>query len=59
MNEISFIGLGKLGLECAEAMTKSGIKINGFDIEIKQSDKIYIHSNLADAIIGCKFIFIA
>ena len=59
MPEIGFIGLGKLGLECAEAMARSNIKINGYDIFGRESDDVYIHSNLADAIIGCKFIFIA
>ena len=59
MNEIGFIGLGKLGLECAEAMSKSNIKINGFDVCERKSDKIIIHKNISDAIENCKFIFIA
>ena len=59
MEQVGFIGLGKLGLECAEAMSRSGLKINGYDLLKKNSDKIFIYENIADAIVGCKFIFIA
>ena len=59
MEQVGFIGLGKLGLECAEAMSRSGLKINGYDLLEKNSDKIFIFENIADAIVGCEFIFIA
>ena len=59
MIKIGFIGLGKLGLECAEAMVYDDIEVNGFDINHVTSDKVLIHTNIKDSIINCKFIFIA
>ncbi len=31
---IGFIGLGKLGLPCAEAMASKGHVVNGYDIKL-------------------------
>jgi UDP-N-acetyl-D-mannosaminuronate dehydrogenase len=30
--KIGFIGLGKLGMPCAEAIAKKGVDVTGFDI---------------------------
>ena len=38
MNKIGFIGLGKLGLECAEAMVSSKNEVHGFDTFASDSD---------------------
>ena len=39
--KVGFIGLGKLGLPCAEAMAKS-YNVVGYDIYPKTSDKITV-----------------
>ena len=56
---VGFIGLGKLGLECAEAMAQKNIHVHGYDIIQKESDSVTIHDDIRDAIIDKKFIFIA
>jgi UDPglucose 6-dehydrogenase len=55
---VGFIGLGKLGMACAETM---GAKHNvtGYDIYRKHSDKIKITNNLQRAVAGKDIIFIA
>ena len=57
--KIGFIGLGKLGLECAEAMVQKNIEVHGYDIVEKYSNSVIIHDNIKDAIEEKKFIFIA
>ena len=57
---ISFIGLGKLGMPCAEALAKKGYTdIAGYDILQKHSDLVDIKSSLADAIKNRDVVFIA
>lgn len=56
--EVGFIGLGKLGLPCAEAISKV-YSVTGYDIYSKASDKIKIAATLSDAVIGKDLIFIA
>ena len=59
--KISFIGLGKLGLECAEAivMRSSVAQVHGYDINGFESDYVYVHSSLKGAIRDSEFIFVA
>ena len=38
--KIGFIGLGKLGMPCAEAIANKGFDVAGYDIVHKSSDKI-------------------
>ena len=59
MNKIGFIGLGKLGLECAEAIVDKGIPVTGYDIKERTSNKVSIVSDIKDAVTGMDFIFIA
>ena len=59
MNKIGFIGLGKLGLECAEAMVSSKNEVHGFDTFARDSYRVIIHQDIKDAVIDKKFIFIA
>ena len=57
---ISFIGLGKLGMPCAEALAKKGYTdIAGYDVLQKKSDLVDIKSTLADAIKDRDVVFIA
>jgi len=55
---IGFIGLGKLGMECAESMS-SKYHITGYDIYPKQSNKIKISDNLRGAVVGKDIVFVA
>lgn len=58
--KIAFIGLGKLGMPCAEALAKKGVQdITGYDVEHRSSDLINIKSTLAEAVKDRDVVFIA
>ena len=42
---IAFIGCGKLGLPCAEAMVRKGHTVKGYDIASVKSDLVFISLN--------------
>ena len=57
---IAFIGLGKLGMPCAEALAKKGYTdITGYDVVEKSSKLVDIKQTLAEAIKGRDAVFIA
>ena len=56
--EVGFIGVGKLGMACAETMA-SKHNVTGYDIYPRQSDKIKIATQLEDAVLGKDLVFIA
>ena len=57
---IAFIGLGKLGMPCAEALAKKGYTdITGYDVVQKSSKLVDIKPTLAEAIKGRDAVFIA
>jgi UDPglucose 6-dehydrogenase len=56
--EVGFIGIGKLGMACAETMA-SKHNVTGYDIYPRTSDKITIASTLQQAVEGKDIIFIA
>lgn len=58
MKNVGFIGLGKLGLSCAEAMA-SHYTVTGYDIYPKTSDKIIMAGDIKGAVLGQDIIFIA
>ena len=55
---VGFIGVGKLGMACAETMA-SKHNVTGYDIYPVKSDKITIASTLQEAVEGKELIFIA
>ena len=55
---IGFIGIGKLGMACAETMATKH-DVTGYDIYPKTSDKIKIASTLEEAVTGKDLIFVA
>ncbi len=57
--KIGFIGLGKLGMPCAEAITDKGFDVAGFDIEKKTSQKIQIRDSIADLVHDRDIVFVA
>ena len=57
--KIGFIGLGKLGMPCAEAIGNKGFDVAGFDIEKKTSQKIQIRDSIADLVHDRDIVFVA
>ena len=56
-NRIGFIGLGKLGLECAEVFAQR-YQVLGYDVCLRQSEKIQIQ-DLTSVITACDWLFVA
>jgi UDPglucose 6-dehydrogenase len=56
--KVGFIGIGKLGMPCAEAMAVH-YDVTGYDIYPKSSDKIKISNNLRGAVAGKDIIFVS
>ena len=57
--KIGFIGLGKLGMPCAEAIRKKGFHVAGYDIEDKRSDLVEIRDSIEDLCRDRDIIFVA
>ena len=55
---VGFIGVGKLGMACAETMSNKH-SVTGYDIYPKTSDKIKIASTLKEAVTDQDLIFVA
>ena len=56
---IGFIGLGKLGMPCAEAVVDKGYHVNGYDILPRQSTKVDIKSSIQEVVEQSDIIFVA
>ena len=57
--QIGFIGLGKLGLPCAEAMSQKGHAVKGYDINPKESNLVTVVESINDCVTGADIVFIA
>ena len=57
--KIGFIGLGKLGMPCAEAIAKKGFDVAGYDIMSKSSVHIEIRDSIEDVCRDRDIIFVA
>jgi len=57
--KIGFIGLGKLGMPCAEAMAKKGFNVAGYDIVHKTSDHIEIRDSIKSVVEDSDIVFVA
>jgi len=58
--KIGFIGLGKLGKPCAEAMAEQGITVSGYDNNMSCISKsINVKATLAEAVIEQDMVFVA
>ena len=57
--KIGFIGLGKLGMPCAEAIRKKGFHVAGYDIKEKRSDLVEIRNSIEDLCRDRDIIFVA
>jgi UDPglucose 6-dehydrogenase len=56
---ISFIGLGKLGLPCAEVFAKKGHYVKGYDCLEMKSANLNIVNSIKDAVHNVEIVFIA
>lgn len=59
MANIGFIGLGKLGLVCAETISKKGHQVQGYDITGVTSDHVNVLPSIKQAVAGCDIVFVA
>lgn len=58
--KIGFIGLGKLGLPCAEEMAKKGHEVSGYDITlVNPTMLVKIEKSIAEAVKDKDIVFIA
>ncbi len=57
--KIGFIGLGKLGMPCAEAIGKKGFHVAGYDIMEKKSDLVEMRESIEDLCRDRDIIFVA
>ena len=57
--KIGFIGLGKLGMPCAEAISKKGFDVAGYDIVDKSSKHVVIRNSIKDLCRDRDIVFVA
>lgn len=57
--KVGFIGIGKLGLPCAEAIAKKGHTVVGYDISNRSSSIISIVNTVQDCVQGQDIVFVA
>jgi UDPglucose 6-dehydrogenase len=57
--KISFIGLGKLGLPCAEVFVENGYFVTGYDVASIASDKVEIVDSIEKAVSDRDIVFVA
>ena len=57
--KIGFIGLGKLGMPCAEAIRKKGFHVAGYDVVEKRSDLVEMRESIEDLCRDRDIVFVA
>ena len=57
--KVGFIGLGKLGMPCAEAVAKKGFDVAGYDILPKTSSLIEIRDSIEEVCRDRDIVFVA
>jgi len=57
--KIGFIGVGKLGMPCAEAMAQKGHDVSGYDVAPVTSNWVRIESSIEDVVKHQDIVFIA
>ena len=57
--KLGFIGLGKLGMPCAEAIADKGFDVAGYDVVHKSSDKITIKETIKELVQDRDIVFVA
>ena len=59
MSNVGFIGVGKLGMPCAEAIAKKGHYVVGYDIASRHSDIIKTVKTIKEVTQGKDIVFVA
>ena len=57
--QIGFIGLGKLGLPCAEAILKKGHNVSGYDVRLVDPTMVNICKSVKEVVQNKDIVFIA
>jgi len=57
--KVAYIGLGKLGMPCAEACVRKGFDVTGYDTDNKSSNLVDIKHDLKEAVEDRDIIFIS
>ena len=57
--KIGFIGVGKLGMPCAEVVAKKGHDVTGYDIEIKDTSHVTMFTTVSETVKDRDIVFIA
>ena len=57
--KIGFIGLGKLGLPCAEAIAQKGHNVSGYDTREVTSNLVTVHSSISTMVKDRDIVFVA
>ncbi len=57
--KIGFIGLGKLGMPCAEAVAQKGFDVTGYDIVQKTSKHVEIKDSISETVRDRDIVFVA
>jgi UDPglucose 6-dehydrogenase len=56
---IGFIGLGKLGMPCAEVIAEKGHSVKGYDIVAVTSELVTVVPSIQECVKDCDIVFIA
>jgi UDPglucose 6-dehydrogenase len=59
MTNIGFIGCGKLGMPCAEAIAQKGHDVSGYDVVKRTSNHVTMFPTIEGAVQGRDIIFVA
>lgn len=59
MSLVGFIGMGKLGLPCAEEMVYAGHIVTGYDIVQFNDDVVHSADTIEQCVAGAEFVFVA
>jgi len=59
MSVIGYIGVGKLGVPCAEEIIKKGHTVNGYDVTTISSDLINQKDTIEETVKGADIVFVA
>lgn len=57
--KIGFIGVGKLGMPCAEAVAQKGHDVSAYDVAQRESKDVNMFSTIADTVQDRDIVFIA
>ena len=59
MSTIAFLGVGKLGMPCAEACAQKGHTVHGYDVVKHTSNDVIMFPTIAGAVQGADIVFVA